>query len=143
MIWPWLLLLFMTVHDLTVVFSPGQSAGTMVFLWKRSLSSFPLILFLTPPLCMFPCINQTAFVLWLDLLPCFQQLESAHFLVSCGSPCAYVPYLRSWRSEKASEFTPAQPGQFASVSKSGGQCLKPELRAISLLSTPAVRALLA
>lgn len=47
------LLFFMTTNDLTVVFSPGQSAGTLVFLLKRPLSSFVMILLLTPPLCMF------------------------------------------------------------------------------------------
>lgn len=41
----WLLLFFMTINDLTV-FSPGQSAGTLVFLLKRPLSSFVIILFL-------------------------------------------------------------------------------------------------
>lgn len=49
----WLLLFFMTTNDLTVVFSPGQGAGTLVFRLKRPLSSFVMILILAPPLCMF------------------------------------------------------------------------------------------
>lgn len=49
MILAWLLLFFMTTNDLTVVFSLGQSAGSVVFLLRRPLSSLLIILMLTPP----------------------------------------------------------------------------------------------